>query len=97
MPVGSHSFDDSRNALAHAYAHGCQAVATAAPLQLMQYGDDQARPAAAKRVTKRDGAAIDIELFLIDLQFSYALQGLSGKSLVQFDQIDILDAQTGAL
>src|SRR5258706_12260929 len=48
-------------------------------------------------MTKGDGTAIDVEFLLVDLQFAYALQDLDSESLVQFDQIDIFDVESGAL
>ena len=40
-------------------------------------------------MSKRDGAAIDIHLCGIELQFFHHGQGLHGERFVQFDQIDI--------
>ena len=48
-------------------------------------------------MTKGDGSIIDVEFLLVDLQFAYALQHLDGESLVQFDQIDIFDVESGTL
>src|SRR5579872_2486473 len=92
-----HPLNNCRDPLPHADAHGCQAITSAAALQLMQQSNDQARSTATEGMTKGDGTAIDVELILINLQFAYTLQGLNGEGLVEFDQIDILDAETGAL
>src|SRR6266487_6856738 len=91
------SLDNGGDALSDADAHRCQAVTTAAPFQLVQQGHDDACATAAERVPQGDGAAVDVELLLVDLQLARTLQALCGKGFVELDQIDIVRAQSGAL
>src|SRR5260370_15475030 len=92
-----HPLDNRGNALPNADTHGCQAVAPAAPLQLVQEGHHKPCAAAAERVTQRDSPAVDVEFLLVNLKFAHTLQNLHGKGFVQFDQIHILDAEPGTL
>src|SRR5215218_8300126 len=54
----SQSFDHTSRALATAYAHCDQAVAPAAPPQLMEHLHGELGARAAQRVAQRDRAAI---------------------------------------
>jgi hypothetical protein len=56
----SDALDDRRGAQAAAAAHRLQAVAAAAPLQLVQQRYHQSRARGAERVAERDGAAVDV-------------------------------------
>src|SRR5437868_11679430 len=55
------TFDDRRVGHPAAFADGRQRVASLAPLELMQGGQDQPRTARAKWVTESNRATVDIE------------------------------------
>src|SRR5260370_18456702 len=88
-----HPLDNRGNALPNADTHGCQAVAPAAPLQLMQEGHHNPCAAAAERVTQRDSPAVNVEFLLVKLKFPPTLQNLAGKGFVHLDQLHILHAE----
>ena len=54
-------------------------------------------PLQPSGMAERDGTAVDVQLIEIDAEFARAGEHLGGESFVQFDQIDLLDAQAGAL
>src|SRR5258707_451969 len=92
-----HSLYHCSDALAYADAHSGEAVATAAPLQFVEQGGDDARATTAQGMTEGDGAAVDVEFFLVDLQFADTLERLGGEGFVDLDQVKVVDAQTGSL
>src|SRR2546428_13221106 len=47
-------------------------------------------------MAKRDAAAVDVDLLGIELQLADAGDCLRGESLVQLDEIDLIDCETGA-
>src|SRR2546425_1347785 len=47
-------------------------------------------------MAKRDAAAVDVDLLGIELQLADAGDCLRGESLVQLNQIDLIDCETGA-
>src|SRR6266513_1702747 len=52
---------------------------------------------AAERVTERDAAAVDVDLRGIELQLADAGDRLRRERFVEFDEIDLIDCQTGSL
>src|ERR1700674_3534286 len=57
-----HPFDDRCVGHAAAFAHGLQAEATAAALELVDQSGHEPRARAAERVTDGYGAAVDVHL-----------------------------------
>src|SRR6185437_8288281 len=83
------ALDDGGDALADADAHRRQAVAPAAPLQLVEQRRHQPRAGAAEWMAERDGAAIDVDLRRVQFQLADALERLRGERLIQFDEVEI--------
>ena len=60
-------------------------------LSLLHFVDQRRRDphaGAANRMAQRDRAAVDIQAFRIEVQFTITRDHLGGESFVQFDQID---------
>src|SRR3954452_23096580 len=85
---GSGRFDDRRQALADADAHGGNAEAAAAVAELVGECADEARARAAERVADGDRAAVDVELLVGDAELAHAGDDLGGEGLVDLDQVD---------
>src|SRR6185436_14466299 len=85
-----HPFDDGGNALADADAHGREAVAAAAPFHFVQQRRHHPGAAAAERVSKGDGAAVDVQFIQIDAELARAGEHLGSKGLVELHQIDLI-------
>ena len=90
-------FDDRRDALADTDAHGGKAVAAAALAHFMDQRRHDARAAATERMAEGNGTAVDVQLIGSMPSSARAGENLRGESFVQFDQIDLLDRQAGAL
>src|SRR3954470_9688114 len=84
-------FNDHGNALPAADACGRQAAPPAAPAQLEQHGQHQARPAHAERMAERDRAAIDVHLVAIEAELFFDGEILPGEGFVDFDEVDVLE------
>src|SRR5690606_21612275 len=91
----SHTLEQDRDALADADAHRAQGTTRAAATEFVHGGCHQARATRAERMPQRDGSAIRIDVLRIVGQSEGAGDGerLRGKGLVQFDDVDIADAQ----
>ena len=85
-------FEDRRQALADADAHGGDAVLAAAAAQLADQGAGEAGAGAAERVAEGDRAAVDVEPLLLDAELAGAGEDLGGEGLVELDQVDLVDA-----
>ena len=90
--IGSDRFEDRRQALADADAHGGDAVPAAAAAQLADEGAGEAGAGAAERVAEGDRAAVDVELLLVDAELAGAGEDLGGEGLVELDQVDLVEA-----
>jgi len=66
------TFKNRRDSLADANAHRCQAVTAAALAHFMEQRRYQPGATAAKWMTERDSAAIDVQFVEIDTQFARA-------------------------
>ena len=55
----------------------------------MHEGAEQARAAAAERMTERDGAAVDVEPVQRHFEIVRAREGLNGEGLVDLPQVDL--------
>ena len=51
---------------------------------------------AAQRVAEGDGASVDVDAVRIEVEFPDDGQGLGGKGLVEFDQVDVGQGEAGA-
>src|SRR5437588_2065735 len=86
--------DDDRVALPSARTDGRAALASAAAAQLEHERAQDARARRAERVAQRHGAAVDVDLVLVDAEHPDRAQGDRGKGLVDLPQVDVVDAQT---
>src|SRR6476469_2903326 len=77
-----------------AYAHRDQPVPPAPPLQLIQEGRRELGAGATERVAERDRAAVDVQAGGVDREFFQTGENLGGKSLVQLDEIDLIELET---
>ena len=66
-------------------------------LQSVDEGGHDARTGHAERVTKSDGAAMHVELVVIDTQVFGRRNHLRGKRFVDFHQIDVVDGHASTL
>ena len=90
------SFDDRRDTLTDADAHGRETVAAAALFHFMDEGRHDPGAAAAQRMSQGNGAAIDVESVETDAELAGAGKHLRCECLVDLDQIDLLDTQSCA-
>src|SRR5579859_5887745 len=93
----SHRLQDRGDALTAADALGGQRVFAARTLQKRSGLADDARTRGAQRVAERDGAAIDIDLRLVELQIADTGQRLGGEGFIEFDHVERGGGQAGAL
>src|ERR1044072_5366239 len=91
----SDAFEDRRQALADADAHRRDPVLAAAAAQLTDQGGGEASAGAAERVAEGDRAAVDVELLFVDAELAGAGEHLRGEGLVELDQVDLLEGETG--
>src|SRR5262245_8895760 len=90
------SLNDGSDPLAHANTHGRQATRAVAPLHLMNQTRHDARAAASERMPQRDRPAINVDFARIHVQLLDARERLRREGLVQLDQVDVVNRQTGA-
>src|SRR3954470_23609591 len=93
----SHRLQDGGDALAAADALGGEGELLAFALQQRGGLAGDAGAGRTQGVAERNRAAVEINLARIDLQVSHAGQRLRGEGLVQFDHIDVVDGEPGAL
>src|SRR6476660_3295525 len=86
-------FDDHGDALTAADAEGGQAALRVAPLHFVQERDEDAGAAGADRVAESDGATVDVDALPVPAELSPDGEGLCGKCLVGFYQVDVADAE----
>src|SRR5215207_9487129 len=91
------SFKDNCDALAAAYARGGETVATAATLQFVERGQNQARARSAERVAERDCAAVDVRLRAVEPEFLLDREVLARERLVDFDEVYVFELQVRLL
>ena len=91
-----YALEEGRLALAHADAQRRQAVAPAAPAQLVQERDHEARPAHAQRMPDGDGAAVHVHLLGVEPELADDLQALRREGLVQLDEVELARLDAGA-
>src|SRR5450631_212913 len=71
-PYGSNPFDDGRGAHAAADAQRDQRGRFVGALEFVEHGAENHRTGGAERMAERDGAAIDIDLGVVDVEFLHA-------------------------
>src|SRR5579859_161128 len=96
MSAISHSLQDRGDALAAADALGGQRVFAAGALQQRSGLADDARTRGAERMAERDGAAIDIDAGLVELEVADAGQRLGGEGFVELDHVELRGIEAGA-
>ena len=89
-------FDQQRHALAATDAGGCDPVAQAVPAQLPSQGVHQPQAGGGQRVAQGDGTTMNVELFHIELQRPGHGQHLGSLGLVDFETVDLRQAQAAA-
>ena len=88
------SLDDHRDSLAATDASRRQSVASSAAVQLVQHCQNEPRACRTERMSERDRAAVDVSTAAIESELFFHSQILRRKSLVHFDEIDIVQRQT---
>src|SRR5690606_7166863 len=91
----SNSFNDRRDTHAATYTESGQAVTQVAFFQFVEQGAEDGAAGGAQRVAHGDGAAVDVDLVLANAHVLHELHDDGGKRLVDLEQVDVLDAQTG--
>src|SRR5690606_9895197 len=91
--TSAYRFEQPRRAHAATYAHGHHPVAQIAPLHLAHKVAWGARAGHAEGMAYGDGAAVDVELLIVDLQPVAAVEALRGEGFVEFPQIDVVHLQ----
>src|SRR5690606_23142980 len=89
----SDPLDDGGHAHAAADAQGDQRVAAVAALQLVDHGAGDHGAGGAQRVAHGDGAAVDVQLLVRDVQVLLELQDHGGERLVDLDQVDVVEGR----
>src|SRR5262249_11279420 len=85
------------DAWAAADAGGGDAVAQPRALELAREREREPHAGRAQRMADGDGAAVDVELDLVDAEFARARHHLRAERFVDFEPIDIRKLETGAL
>src|SRR5205823_9429018 len=76
-------------------AHGGQPEAALAALELVQERCREAGAATPERMAERDGAAVDVELLLRDLEGTGTGEHLASERLVDLRQVHLLHREAG--
>src|SRR5215208_5255690 len=86
----SHALDDHRDALSTADTSSSQTVAFSAAVKLMQHRQNETRTSRSQRMPECNRAAVDVCPAAVESQLFLDCQILSRKSLIHFDQIDVV-------
>src|ERR1700730_897090 len=89
--------DDGGHAHAAADAQRDQRATGVAALELVAHGAGDHRAGGAQRVAHRDGAAVDVELVVGNVEVLLELQHHRRERLVQLEQVDVIDRQARAV
>src|SRR3954447_14435408 len=73
-----------------------QPVAAAAPAQLVEQRDDEARAAHPERVADGDRTAVHVHAVAVEAEFSDDGKALRCERLVQLDEIELADRNARA-
>src|SRR5579884_3421072 len=82
---------------ASAEAEGCEAATTSTATEFVDEGGEDAGAAGADGMAKGDGAAVDIDAGPVPVEFFAVGEGLGGEGFVDFDEVEIVDFEAGAL
>src|SRR5205807_9054779 len=91
------AIDDGGGAGAAAAAHGFQAVAQVAPLQLVEQVIHEPRPGGPPRVPDGDRAAVDVEFAGVGARLLEPGQRDGGEGFVDLVEVDVLELEPGLL
>src|SRR5437870_4758751 len=86
------AFDDGGDALADADAHRGETVTPACPTELVGEHRYESAAARAERMTERDRTTVHVHFGRIEAELVDAHDRLAGKRLVQFDEIEVRNA-----
>src|SRR3954447_24037137 len=91
----SDALDDGGDAHAAADAERGQAALQVAALELVDQRAEDHRAGGAQRVAHRDGAAVDVDLLVVQVEVAHEAHGDRGERLVDLEQVDVVDGQAG--
>ena len=97
LTISAGPLEQRRLALADPDAQRREAVAAAAPAQLVHQRHHQPRAAHPQRMAERDRSAVDVDALGVDSQLAHDGHALRRERLVQLDQVDVADRDAGAL
>src|SRR6266508_6477755 len=89
VSYGGDVLDEQRDALAAADAGGGDAVAQPRALELAREREREPHAGRAQGMADGDGAAVDVELGLVDAEFAHARHHLRAEGFVDLEAIDI--------
>src|SRR6476661_4089010 len=89
--------DDGGHAHTAADAQRDQGTSGATTLELVDHGSGDHGAGGAQRVAHRDGATVDVELLVGDVEVLLELQHHGGEGLVELEQVDVIDGQAGTV
>src|SRR4051812_5653518 len=92
-----HALDQRRDSLPDSDAHRRKTVTRPSAAHLVHERRHDARAAAAERMTERNRAAVRIDAFLRNPELSDTGNRLRSERLINLDDVDLFDAQSGAL
>src|SRR5579863_7194755 len=97
--LASNSLKRQRHALANADAHRRKRALAAALFQAMHCRQREPRTGHAERMTKRDGAAVRIDVLSVigDPKLPQARQSLRSEGLIELDEIEVSDPEAKPL
>src|ERR1700683_2459781 len=90
-----HSLDDGGDTHAAADAQRDQRATRIAALELVDHGAGDHGAGSAQRVAHRDGATVDVELLVGNVQILLELQYHRRERLVELEQVDFVHGQPG--
>src|SRR5690349_3471362 len=93
--MGLDGLEDRCYTLPTTNTHGDQCILAACPMELIERLDSQDAACCPDGMTERDAAAIRIRAIHWQIQVLDDREGLSSKSLIEFDHIHIMDGQVG--
>src|SRR6266487_1911616 len=97
LEISSCSFEDDGKTLPARDAERGEPESLTPFAQLIGEAEDDARTAHADRMPDRDASALHVELVAVELQLSLARDHLSREGLVDLDQVDVRQGETGFL
>src|SRR5919198_4273745 len=95
--TSDYPLEDRGDALAHADAHGGEAVAVAATRHLVHQGRGQTRAAAAEGMAERNGAAVRVHPGRVKPQLADTGERLRGEGFVELDHVEVTHVEARAL